>query len=118
MGNRNANFEQMMDELRVEYLAAMPQKFIDIGEHIKRKDVSQLREDFHKLKGTGKTYGIGEISELGEVVEKICMVKQEYAVRAATVGLNLLVGIHKSRTAKKPFAIQEHADFQEIKKLI
>jgi chemotaxis protein histidine kinase CheA len=118
MKDKQMDFEKMMEELRAEYLAAMPQKFIDIGEHISKKDIAVLREDFHKLKGTGKTYGMGEISELGEVVEKICLTKNEQALHAAEVGLKLLMAIHKMRLTKKPFAIQDNAEFLEIKKLV
>jgi len=112
------DFEKMMEELRAEYLAGMPQKFIDINEHIAKKDINILREDFHKLKGTGKTYGMPEISELGEVVEKICMTKTDRAIEAASAGLRLLAAIHKTRLTKKPFELQANAEFLAIKKLV
>ncbi len=112
------NFEKMMQELQAEYLAAMPQKFIDINEHIAKKDIAILREDFHKLKGTGKTYGMPEISELGEVIEKICLNNKDQALQAASTGLRLLAAIHKVRLAKKPFALQENPEFLAIKKLV
>ena len=67
------NFDEMMAELRTEYLATFPQKFLEIEAHLSAADFSRLRDDFHKLKGTGKTYGIPEISELCAITEKICL---------------------------------------------
>ena len=70
---RGMNFDEMMAELRTEYLATFPQKFLEIETHLSAVDFSRLRDDFHKLKGTGKTYGIPEISELCAIIEKICL---------------------------------------------
>ncbi len=71
--NGAESFNKMMQELRAEYLASFPQKFYDIEAHLQALDFARLRDDFHKLKGTGKTYGIPEISELCAVTEKICL---------------------------------------------
>lgn len=78
------SFEQMMAELRTEYLASFPQKFIDIETHLAARDFSRLREDFHKLKGTGKTYGIPEISTLCAIVENLCLNAVEETASAST----------------------------------
>ncbi len=111
------SFEQMMAELQLEYVNSIPQKIDDINSHIQAKDSASLREDFHKLKGTGKTYGIAEISEFAEVVEKICMNKPGTATQAATLGVNLLRHIHESRLKKIAFNVSAHPDFLTIKNL-
>ena len=112
------NFVQMMAELQAEYLASMPQKLSDISAHLAAGDVATLREDFHKLKGTGKTYGIAEISELCEVVEKICLNKKGEAPAAVKVAMILLSEIHKARLQKKAFSVSDRPDFLAMKKLL
>ena len=111
------SFEQMMAELLAEYLASVPQKVNDINQHLNANDAKALREDFHKLKGTGKTYGVAEISEMAEVVEKLCLNKPDVAVQAATLGVKLLQLIQASRLKKVPFDISSHPDFLALKRL-
>ncbi len=113
-----SDFAQMMAELQVEYLASMPQKLDEIEAHLRARNQALLRDDFHKFKGTGKTYGLPEISELCEVVEKICMGPVAAALTAVPIALKLLGQIHRSRLEKKPFEVSGLPDFLELKKIL
>lgn len=108
------NFDQMMAELRAEYIASIPQKIKDIQAHLNASDVGLLRDDFHKLKGTGKTYGIPEISDVGAAVEKICTTKKENATLAVQKALIVLQGIHDSRNQNKPYDLSSCAEMKFI----
>lgn len=108
------SFEKMMEELRREYVGSIPQKIKDIEAHLAAGDTATLRDDFHKLKGTGKTYGIPEISELGEAVEKICLRKPEAIPTVIPNALSLLHAIHTSRLAGQPFALAGNSIFTPI----
>jgi HPt (histidine-containing phosphotransfer) domain-containing protein len=108
------SFEKMMEELRRDYVASIPQKMKDIEAHLAAADVGTLRDDFHKLKGTGKTYGIPEISELGEAVEKICKHKPEQAGAIVPGALTLLREIHTARLGGQPYVLVGNSIFAPI----
>jgi HPt (histidine-containing phosphotransfer) domain-containing protein len=105
------DFEKMMADLKREYIAGLPQKILDIQTHLSMNDSATLRDDFHKLKGTGKTYGIPEISELGEAVEKICLKKPENIPSVVPVAIELLRKIHSARLAGQAFNVMGDASF-------
>ncbi len=112
------NYEQMMAELQLEYLTSIPNKILDIEKHLHEKNRELLRDDFHKLKGTGKTYGIPEISTLGEIVEKLCLQNEpdpQLFVPKATALLNQIFTL---RREKKALDIATDAKFVEITKLL
>ena len=111
------SFEEMMAELRTEYLASMPQKVSDIENHMAKKDIDLLRNDFHKLKGSGKTYGLPEVSELGELCEKICLNNKEQVAQMVPLAVSLLKSILHSRNEKRPFDLKQTIEFKTIEKL-
>ena len=108
-------FDQMMAELREEYLASMPGKITDIESHIIARDCEKLRDDFHKLKGTGKTYGIPEISELGECMEKLCLKDFDKALECARQAIRILSQIKDCRSnGNQPFTLASDSEFPAI----
>ena len=108
-------FDSMMEELQKEYVAELPEKMKDIKSKWKSQEWDMLRDHFHKLKGTGKTYGVPEISLLGEVVEKICLNSQDKVNETIPVALRLLQDIYESRKNANPFAVEKDPQFSEIK---
>jgi hypothetical protein len=112
------DFDQMMAELRTEYVASIPKKIADIELHLKENTTEKLRDDFHKLKGTGKTYGIPEVSELGFVVEKICMIKPELINVVIPMSTLVLLAIYKERLENKIYDVNKDVNFQKISSLL
>jgi chemotaxis protein histidine kinase CheA len=110
------DFEKMMIELRADYVASFPNKIKDIQLHHESQDLERLRDDFHKLKGTGKTYGIPEISDFGFVFEKLCL-KKHPSAEFVPVACSLLQMIYDQRSNLKPYDIEQNAEFQKWKKL-
>jgi HPt (histidine-containing phosphotransfer) domain-containing protein len=104
----------MMAELRAEYVASIPQKIADIKSHTAAGDRELLRNDFHKLKGTGKTYGIPEISELGLVFEKYCL-QNPANLDFTALAIELLAAIHEARLSDSPFVLDTKPEFKQLK---
>jgi HPt (histidine-containing phosphotransfer) domain-containing protein len=52
----------VMESLKQDYLEALPLKIQKIKDLTERQELDLLREEYHKLKGTGKTYGFPDIS--------------------------------------------------------
>lgn len=111
-------FEEMMAELRKEYVDSIPQKINDITLHLNAKDDAKLRDDFHKIKGTGKTYGIPEISLLGEVIEFLYLKTHDSRYNSTEWALNALKNIHSSRIKNLPFSIESDGKYIELRTLI
>ena len=56
-----------LGQLIDSYLKSLPEKILVIASQVQAKETGNVRESFHKLKGTGKTYGFPEVSELAGV---------------------------------------------------
>lgn len=111
------NLDEIMAELRREYMAAFPTKIQFLKELAEKKSWPELMVEFHKLKGNGRTHGFPEISSLGEVMEKICnsgKVDQSQVESAVA----LLTKIIEERINKKMFDLESSPDFQNLRKKV
>ena len=61
----------LLAELKSEYLEKLPGKIKHLRQVNTTHDWVQIEEEFHKLKGTGKTYGFPEVSQLCEKMESL-----------------------------------------------
>lgn len=109
------SIEDLIKKLNQEYLATLPHKISSIETLCAQADIPGLRDAFHKLKGTGRTYGLPEISDLAEILEKICVERPEHAVTASNRGLCLLKDVFQSRTQGYTFALNEDPRFAEVR---
>lgn len=62
--------EDLLKALKKEYVDSLPKKIQEIQTFLKEKDINSLKNAFHKLKGSGKTYGVDDISLIGQKVEE------------------------------------------------
>lgn len=112
------SFDELLKSLQRDYLTSIPGKIDTIRQQVSDKSVNDLRESFHKLKGTGRTYGVPEVSELAACVEEICIDFPDQAVLAAGHALLLLTEIHAARASGNVFPLDGHPGFAEIRKLL
>ena len=112
------SFDALMSQLRSEYVQELPEKIAHIANNLAQQHLEVVREDFHKLKGTGTTYGIPEISQLAEVLEKICTDHPQNAAIAVPEALALLKEIHSHRTGAQAFDISLDQRFSKLKRLL
>jgi len=112
------SFEELLKSLRADYLAALPGKIDIILDQIDSTALPELRESFHKLKGTGSTYGLPEVSELAEVLEDICTDRPAAAPQAARRATELLREIHRAHTQDQSFDLAADPRFSEVRGLL
>jgi HPt (histidine-containing phosphotransfer) domain-containing protein len=112
------NFDELLKTLHQDYLSSLPKKIVSIREQIQAGNPSDLRESFHKLKGTGRTYGMPEVSELSAVVEEVCSDYPQNAVTAAGHALGILQDIHAARVSGKHHDVEADPRFALIRKLL
>lgn len=111
------SFEKMMEELKRDYVDSLPQKIKEIEMHLSANDSVTLRDDFHKLKGTGKTYGLPEVTELGAAIEMICINTPGEIPKVLPLAVNLLREIHRCRNENKPFSLTDNSEFLAIRQV-
>ena len=112
------SFEEMLKSLQREYLASIPEKIQIIEMQIAKQDAANLRESFHKLKGTGRTYGLPEVSELGALVEQICLEHPVNSFKAGTIAIGILRDVHNARSAGTPYDFVRDTRIGDLQKLL
>ena len=59
-------------ELKQEYLESFDEKIESIMTFWFRRDLKNLKNEFHKIRGTGTTYGVHEATKIAEILEDLC----------------------------------------------
>jgi len=59
----------ILDELRKDYLDNLPSIIAEIKLALKNGDWDAIEKHFHRFAGSGKTYGLPEISTIGQSIE-------------------------------------------------
>lgn len=111
------SMDQLLADLRKEYLDSLPTRLAGIRQHLNDGAIETLEDDFHKLKGTGRTYGIPEISDVGELAESICGIARHHVTAAVPLAIELLTDIHKARSRQETFDVQADPRFSTLRKL-
>lgn len=109
------SFEKMMEELKTEYIESLPLKVDEIKSHLASNNSEALRNDFHKLKGSGKTYGIPEVSILGEKIEHMCESSPDKAAQYIPKATQILELIHRSRLQGQAYDIEACEIYSQLK---
>jgi HPt (histidine-containing phosphotransfer) domain-containing protein len=111
------NLDEVMGELREEYLQSFDSKVKNLSVNLEKKEFDLIELEFHKMKGTGETYGIPEISQLGYVVEKICLTKASLIADAMPLALELINLIVKERNEDRGIDLKSHESFIKLEHL-
>ena len=111
------NLDKIMQELRVEYIEGLPSKVEEIQAHLENKDLEALKNDFHKLKGSGKTYGLPEVSILGKKVEHMCESSPDEVAKYIPKATQVLELIHRSRLQGQAYDIEACEIYSQLKSL-
>lgn len=115
----NGSLEEVLAGLQKSYLASLPEKIANIDSLWRAGEMEKLRTDYHKLKGTGRTYGLPEVSKLGEALERLCDKGDQQALaRAVPLSLTLLKAIGDSRADGQELVLEQKDEFLEIQKLL
>ncbi len=63
------SFDNLMKELQESYLKQLPARAEELDNHLKEKNWKDLKNEFHKIKGSGGTYGLPELSKIAQEAE-------------------------------------------------
>ncbi|HVK60608.1 MAG TPA: Hpt domain-containing protein [Bdellovibrionales bacterium] len=112
------SLQDVLAGLQKSYLASMPEKVARIEALYAAQSLKELQSEYHKLKGTGKTYGIPEVTLLGAAMEQLCMTKPGELKSMVTVSIRFLNDISAARGNGTPYDIEAQPDFQSLVTLI
>lgn len=103
----DGEYNSLIAELQVDYLASFPAKITTLKSHFSDQDWQGLELEFHKLKGTGTTYGIPEISDICREMERICRDTPDKISGVFSVCVDLIQDVEKSyKNQKEKFALE------------
>lgn len=101
-------------ELQKKYLSNLSQKLILIESLIQAQDQKSLAELFHNLKGNGKTFGFGPISEISAVIDFHHKNQSANYFYWVQLGVGLLKQYCSAQIAQEEFEVHLLPDYQEL----
>ena len=110
-----AKHTTLIAQLQKEYIAGFDEKFRRILGFHKKRDWQALKLEYHNLKGTGTTYGMSEVTELCQQMEKLCQKNTEMEKETLEISIELLKKIADKYRDQKPFVLSENRDFIKLK---
>lgn len=109
------SLDDLLAQLQQTYIKNMPDKLQVMKKLIDSKDFKSLREEFHKIKGTGRTYGIPEVTDLGALVEEILILCDFKPQLNWTLDAHdILRDIHNARSKSKKFNIEQDPRYKNL----
>ena len=102
-----AKFNQMLQEMKQDYLESFPKRISLIKKYMSEDKWQSVHEEYHKLKGTGKTYGFSEISIVCEVLELLSMKQPVTEVALFQDSIGLLERMHQTYLQNQPFELEK-----------
>lgn len=106
--------KQLLQELKAEYITALPSKINYLQEVADGKDLELLISEYHKLKGTGKTYGLPEVSVVAGLLEQHLTEHPEDTFLVHDTAMQLLRDIQKDYAAQIVFDLYAHPNYQKL----
>ena len=92
------SMQQLLKNLRAQYISELHFKIREMEELLEKNASSVVFYDiFHKLKGSGLTYGCAEISDLSAAVEYACQQQHPKWPEAVSIGLEILKRVYFTR---------------------
>lgn len=110
-----SNYNEIMAELQKEYLASFDEKFRLLKKCFQDQDWNGLELEYHKLKGTGATYGVPEVTDLCRIMESICQKTGSLNNEQLNSSILLLSKIKDKYTKKTDFQLSDQPEFIKIK---
>lgn len=104
----------ILQELRIEYLEKLPGKIAHLKELTNHRKWDELEEEYHKLKGTGKTYGFPEISTISEMLETMAQQKNTQIPEVFEKSLQLFEKMHQNYLQNRAFDLNSDAFAREL----
>jgi HPt (histidine-containing phosphotransfer) domain-containing protein len=101
-------------ELKAEYIDTFEEKIFVIEKFWQEYNTQQLENEYHKIKGTGSTYGVKEATDVAEVMEDLCHQSSEQLGVCILISLGLFRKIRDQYKNAAPFDLSKDPGFKFI----
>lgn len=108
------SIDDLLKELQQEYIQSIPEKIKELKDFTQQNDMENLLNTFHKLKGSGKTYGLDEVTLLGQFFEIWMREKKEKVIPFVPKAVEILERIHEARVNSKPYSLDTDSEYQKL----
>ncbi len=105
---------ELFAELRSEYLATVPEKISAIQKYWTAHEREKLENEFHKMKGTGTTYGLPELTRMAALVEHLCRENSPKLGLAIFITLEILPKIAQHHTEGESYEMEQDPFFKKL----
>lgn len=109
LNNKKKDLSDVLEGLRKDYLSNLPQKISLIKKLTLDENWKELYNEYHKLKGTGKTYGFPEISTLCAKMENFAQNVETQNKSIFEKAVGLLDELRISYSEQKPLDLSQHS---------
>lgn len=114
---------KILKEIKKDYLLSLPNRLVKIQELLRDLSTEKLHDlevEFHKLKGSGRTYGHPFISEIAQMAELSLKHHKKQSIKVAHLSLTLLnLYLQNLKEARmEPSWYEENPNYLELVKLI
>lgn len=108
MIQKDKKLSKLLADLKIEYLKEFPNKINRIKKITAQQDWKLIYEEYHKIKGTGKTYGFPEISQICEVLETMAQNKETQKITLFEEAIGLLQEMYDGYQRGETLDLQKH----------
>ena len=116
-GSRMSSLAEVLAGLQKSYLASMSEKISNLLALYQASDLVRLETEYHKLKGTGRTYGLPEVTQIGAVAERICQLDPNLLGQAVPLTLTLLAKARDLREKGQTYDLENEPDYIALSKM-
>ncbi len=107
-----------MKQLKKDYIESLQVKRSKISDLYQQQKLVELETEFHKMKGSGKTYGLAEVSIFGEILEAICIACPEQLPKAMPVAIVLIDETYRLQNLEQSFDIEKSNEYLFLKSIL
>lgn len=111
----DAGLSDLFKELKGEYLDSFPEKTETIRKMWEAGNRKDLQNEFHKIKGTGTTYGLPEVTTIAEILEEMCIKNSDKLGMSIVLSLDLMQKICRSHKFELEYDLQTDPLFKSLK---
>lgn len=109
------SWNSILENLKVDYLKALDERIQLLTDLTSKSDIESLENEYHKLKGTGRTYGFQAISDVCNEMEKLTRGKTQVPEHLLLAGPALLLYCLQAFKTDAPLNLEVHPDFISLK---
>jgi chemotaxis protein histidine kinase CheA len=114
---KNEELNELFSELKTEYLETFPEKIVAIEKLWQAKNKRALEDEYHKMKGTGTTYGVEEVSRIAELMEDMCYQGHPQLGFGVLMSIELFQRVREHSISNTTYELDKDNVFKALRKL-